>query len=50
MTVTINDPSDNTDATADPASLTFSSTDWNSPKTVTVNAAQDADAETRRPP
>ena len=45
VTVTINDPTDNTDATADPASLTFSSTDWNSPKTVTVNAAQDADAE-----
>ena len=44
VTVTINDPS-NTDVTAEPASLTFSSTDWNSPKTVTVNAAQDADAE-----
>ena len=44
MTVTINDPS-NTDVTAEPASLTFSSTDWNTPKTVTVNAAQDADAE-----
>ena len=44
VTVTINDPS-NTDVTAEPASLTFSSTDWNSPKTVTVNAAQDADAD-----
>ena len=44
VTVTINDPS-NTDVTAEPASLTFSSTDWSSPKTVTVNAAQDADAE-----
>ena len=44
MTVTINDPS-NTDVTAEPASLTFSSTDWSTPKTVTVNAAQDADAE-----
>ena len=44
VTVTINDPS-NTDVTAEPASLTFSSTDWNSPKAVTVNAAQDADAE-----
>ena len=44
MTVTINDPS-NTDVTADPASLTFSSTDWSTPKTVTVNAAQDADAD-----
>ena len=44
VTVTINDPTDNTDVTADPASLTFSSSDWNSPKTVTVNAVQDADA------
>ena len=44
VTVTINDPS-NTDVTAEPASLTFSSTDWSSPKTVTVNAARDADAE-----
>ena len=44
VTVTINDPS-NTDVTAEPASLTFSSTDWNTPKTVTVSAAQDADAE-----
>ena len=44
VTVTINAPS-NTDVTAEPASLTFSSTDWNSPKTVTVNAAQDADAD-----
>ena len=45
VTVTINDPSDNTDVTAEPDSLTFTSTDWNSPKTVTVSAAQDADAE-----
>ena len=44
VAVAINDPS-NTDVTAEPASLTFSSTDWNTPKTVTVNAAQDADAE-----
>ena len=45
VTVTINDPTDNTDATADPASLTFASTDWSTPQTVTVRAAQDADAE-----
>ena len=45
VTVTINDPSGNTDVTAEPASLTFSSTDWNSPKTETVNAGQDVDAE-----
>ena len=44
VTVTINDPS-NADVTAEPASLTFSSTDWNTPMTVTVNAGQDADAE-----
>ena len=44
VAVAINDPS-NTDVTAEPASLTFSSTDWSTPKTVTVNAAQDADAE-----
>ena len=44
VAVAINDPS-NTDVTAEPASLTFSSTDWNTPKTVTVSAAQDADAE-----
>ena len=44
VTVTIVDPTDNTDATTDPADLTFSSTDWSTAKTVTVNAAQDADA------
>ena len=43
VTVTVNDPADNTDVTADPASLTFSSSDWGSPKMVTVSAAQDAD-------
>ena len=45
VTVTINDPSGNTDVTAEPTSLTFSSSDWNSPKTVTVSAAQDADPD-----
>ena len=44
VVVTINDPSGNTDVTADPASLTFSSSDWGSPQTVTVNAAHDTDA------
>ena len=43
--VTINDPSGNTDVTADPASLTFSSSDWSSSQTVTVNAAHDTDAD-----
>ena len=45
VTVTINDPSDNTDVTADLASLTFSSTDWNVPQTVTVRAAHDNDTD-----
>ena len=31
------------DVTADPASLTFTTTDWNTAQTVTVTAAQDAD-------
>ena len=44
VTVTINDPTGNTDVTADPADLTFSSTDWSTPQTVTVHAAHDADA------
>ena len=41
VTVTINDPSGNTGVTAEPAILTFSSSDWSSTKTVTVHAAQD---------
>ncbi|WP_420446766.1 choice-of-anchor R domain-containing protein [Candidatus Poriferisodalis sp.] len=44
VTVTVNDPTDNAEVTADPAGLTFSSSDWGSPKTVVVNAAQDADS------
>ena len=43
VTVTVNDPTDNTDVTADPASLTFKTTDWSVAQTVTVSAAQDAD-------
>ncbi len=45
VTVTINDPPGNTDVTAEPASLTFSSSDWSSHQTVTVDAAQDGDAD-----
>ena len=45
VTVTINDPPGNTDVTAEPASLTFSSTDWATPMTVMVNAGRDDDAE-----
>ena len=43
VTVTVNDPTDNTDVTADPASLPFTPTDWNTEQTVTVSAAQDSD-------
>ena len=45
VTVTVNDPTDNTDVTADPASLTFTTTDWNTARTVTVTAAQDDNAD-----
>ena len=43
--VTVAIGSDNTDVTANPASLTFSTTDWATPQTVTVRAAEDADAD-----
>ena len=42
VTVTIS--SDNWEVTVNPASLTFTDSDWNSPKTVTVSAAHDDDA------
>ena len=45
VTVAITDPADNTDVTANPASLTFSTTDWATPQTVTVRASEDADAD-----
>ena len=44
VTVTVNDPTDNPDVTADPPSLAFTTTNWNAPRTVTVTAAQDDDA------
>ena len=44
VTVTINDPTDNTDVTADPASLSFSTSNWSTLQTVTVRAAEDADS------
>ena len=44
VTVTIVDPTDNTDVTAEPATLTFTTTNWNTAQTVTVSAVQDADA------
>ena len=43
VTVTVNDP-DNTEVTADPASLTFSTSTWSTAQTVTVSAKQDDDA------
>ena len=43
VTVTINDPTDNTDVTASPASLTFSTSNWDAAQTVTVTAAEDID-------
>ena len=46
VTVTVNDPSDNTDVTAEPASLTFTPDDWDSAQSVTVTAARDGDANT----
>ena len=44
VTVTIVDPTDNTDVKAEPAALTFTTINWNSAQTVTVSAVQDADA------
>ena len=42
--VTVAIGSDNTDLTAEPAALTFTTTNWNSVQTVTVRAAEDDDA------
>ena len=44
VTVTINDPTDNTDVTTDPATLTFTTLNWKNPQTVTITAAEDDDA------
>ena len=43
VTVTINDPTDNTDVTASPASLSFSTSNWATAQTGTVTAAEDGD-------
>ena len=45
VTVTIQDPADNTDVTADPASLTFTDQNWDTAQTVTVSAAEDDNAD-----
>ena len=43
-TVTVNSPTDNTEVTVAPATLTFTASNWNKGRTVTVAAAQDVDA------
>ena len=43
VTVSIDDPTANTEVTAEPDELTFTSTNWASEQTVTVSAAVDAD-------
>ena len=44
VTVTIVDPTDNADVTANPASLRFSTSNWATAQTVTVSADEDADS------
>ena len=46
VTVTVNDPTGNTDVTAEPTSLTFTPDDWDSAQSVTATAVQDSDANT----
>ena len=41
VTIAVNDPS-NTDVTADPADLTFTTVNWDTAQTVTVTASQDS--------
>ena len=41
VTFTINDPTDNTEASAEPASITFDASNFSSPKTVTVTVDDD---------
>ena len=41
VTVTINDPTDNTDVTTRPESLTFTTTNWNTRQSVVVTSIQD---------
>ena len=45
VVVAVNDPTDNTDVTADPASLTFTTFNWDTAQTVTVSAAADSDQD-----
>ena len=48
VTVTIVNPTDNTDVTAEPAALTFTTTNWDTAQTVTVSAVQDGDTDDDR--
>ena len=45
VTVTVNDPTDNSAVTADPASLTFTTLNWDTAQTVTATAAVDTDSD-----
>ena len=45
VTVAILDPSDNSDVTSDPASLTFTTDNWDTPQTVTVATEKDNDGD-----
>ena len=45
VTVTVNDPTENTDVTAAPASLTFTTSNWRTARTVTASAAQDTGSD-----
>ena len=44
VTVTVNNPTDNSEVTATPRTLTFTTENWHAPQTVTVSAAHDGDA------
>ena len=44
VTVTVNNPTDNSEVTATPRSLTFTTENWDEPQAVTVAAVQDGDA------
>ena len=44
VTVTVNNPTDNSEVTATPRTLTFTTENWHAPQTVTVAAVHDGDA------
>ena len=47
VTVTVNNPTDNSEVTATPRTLTFTTENWHAPQTVTVAAVHDGDAARR---